>query len=165
MYNINPKTKITTDDLIKIKYMANDNWGDIFKMSSFLVFTIEAMRFLAKNPIVLTSPAYTGRGHSKNSLHYIGQAADIRVLGMSLMDMFILASRFPFTGIGIYPHADHPFLHVEIDELIPFENRGLWIGIKSKCPEKLARGEWDYVTFNEENLKELVYEKNIFCVD
>jgi hypothetical protein len=54
--------------------------------------------------------------HIPNSLHYVGRAVDANVRNFPLWDFFLAASRFSFTGIGVYPYWNTPGLHLEIGE-------------------------------------------------
>lgn len=70
--------------------------------------------------------------HSVSSQHYLGKAVDILFPLQTLQDLpdlFLGASRFPFTGIGIYPHwglSGVPIggLHLDIREA---PQRALWL--------------------------------------
>jgi len=85
-----------------------------------LVAALEDLRRLAGRPVVVTSayrcPERNRRvGGARNSLHVQGRAADVRIPGLSVREMFALADRveaFHQGGIGVYP--DEVFIHVDV---------------------------------------------------
>jgi len=51
------------------------------------------------------------------SQHFFGRAADIHILGMHVLDQFVLAERFSPGGLGVYPKdvwTYTPGLHVDV---------------------------------------------------
>ena len=97
---------MTEKDWAKLHWFnKKENWGDPDKMSPVLLNEMDAFRFHTGKKIYVS---YGTQGvHEKNSTHYYGLAADIifpEVAPKDLPDMFIAASRFNFTGIGLYPH-------------------------------------------------------------
>ena len=57
--------------------------------------------------------AWEADGHTADSQHYAGLAVDLHFAGVSLLDQFLAATRFPFTGIGVYPYWNNPGLHLD----------------------------------------------------
>ena len=53
-----------------------------------------------------------GRGVAEHSLHLLGQAIDIRVPGVKLLDLYRRAVSLRGGGVGIYPASD--FVHVDV---------------------------------------------------
>jgi uncharacterized protein YcbK (DUF882 family) len=107
------------------------------QLDSHLVEGLEALRALAGVPVVI-SAGYRCPHHNQevggvpNSEHTRGLAADIRLPGFSLQQMYELATqvpRFADGGIGVY-YGD--FLHVDV--------RGSYVGIEQlvREPELLA---------------------------
>lgn len=147
------------DDWENIKYMhfLTESWGDAYKIDRDLVYTIERMRIYAQKPCILTSPAYTTIGHSPNSFHYKGLAADLRFKGASLLEMYILAERFNFSGIGLYPISGRgPFMHLDKRPHDPLNVQARWIAIPWTEEEKetcSANGHWNYLAMNEQNIR------------
>lgn len=83
-------------------------------------------------------------GGSSNSQHTKGNAADIRIKGMSVKQMYEVVKELGcFTGVGIYPEQN--FIHIDIRE-----NPAIWVYVKSKRK---------YLTLDQFQ-KEL--EKNLF---
>jgi uncharacterized protein YcbK (DUF882 family) len=147
---LNNNTLMTDDIWKRMKYMTpSDNWGDITKISYMLAQTLENMRIYSKRRIFLTCPAYSKDGHSKTSQHYLGKAADVRIEGMSLTDMYMLAERFSISGLGLYYNQGNPFIHVDVRDYNPFDIQSRWIAYGN--PK-----EWTYVELNETNF-------NLYC--
>jgi hypothetical protein len=143
--------RMTMSDWKHINYMhyRHENWGSpVTSISKSLVFNLENLRIFANKPCVLTSKAFTQSGHSPKSQHYVGNAADWRLLNSSLVEMYILAERFNFTGIGLYPpihivneniervSGKLPFVHTDVRELDPLNVQSRWIGIPVQCKDE-----------------------------
>ena len=89
-----------------------------------LIDQLERLRFLVGKPIIILSgyrcPKHNREvGGAPTSQHLYGRAADIRVEGMSSLELFLEALRCEFGGIGLYPN----FVHVDVRRE-PF--RALW---------------------------------------
>ena len=78
-----------------------DQWGDAMKMNFKLIAELDKFREHLKHPIIVTSGFRPG---NPKSMHAVGRAVDIVVPDFRnpLIDLFIEASRFDFTGIGMY---------------------------------------------------------------
>lgn len=89
------------------------------QLDSHLVEGLEALRALAGVPVVIDAGYRCPRhnqevGGVPNSEHTRGLAADIRLPGLSLQQMFELVAQVPqfaAGGIGVY---DEDFLHVDV---------------------------------------------------
>lgn len=126
-------------------------------MNFYLVSLLDLARHQVGIPFHVTA-GFATTGHSKNSMHYQGKAVDfIAVLnGKKPMDVWLDLLRFPFTGIGIYPHwklnnkkeeACVGF-HVDVRDvgtMPPGIIQSRWIGICDNSEQK-------YVAVNEHNL-------------
>jgi uncharacterized protein YcbK (DUF882 family) len=53
-----------------------------------------------------------GHGVAEHSLHLLGQAVDIRVPGVKLVNLYRTAASLRLGGVGFYPASD--FVHVDI---------------------------------------------------
>lgn len=114
-------------------------------MSETLVLELDAFRGFTNERIFISCG--TQGKHAPNSKHYTGNAVDIIFPGIfpgDLPDLYFAASRFVFTGIGVYPYWEingvrHGGLHLEISEEKP---RRLWM-----------RAENDYLPLTFQNLK------------
>lgn len=137
----------------KLKHFRKtENWGSPSKMSIKLLTYLDHFRELINYPFVITSG--TQGEHSKNSMHYLGKAVDFVILTDSLcpLDLIINATRFPFTGIGYYPHWEYkgmsfPGFHLDIRPLPSNHQGARWMGVKDES------GKQKYVALNEKNLK------------
>ena len=119
-----------------------------YKISRRVVSLWVDMRTYAAVPfIVYPNGAFApGVGHDfANSFHYpqppegLGLAIDFYMEGKTIISQFLIASRFPWTGIGLYPFAK-PYAGVHCD-LRPADVRALWW--------KNAHGEYRDITYDD----------------
>lgn len=83
-----------------------------------LISGLQRLRDQAGVPVIITS-GYRCAEHNrelksaaKNSYHISGQAADVVIAGMDVLEMYRLAGEIPeFNGIGLY---DQGFIHVDV---------------------------------------------------
>lgn len=85
------------------------------KLSSVLLNKLQQLRDVIGKPIIINSayrcPSYNTKiGGAKNSQHLYGTAIDIKVNGMSPVEVAKVAERLGFTGIGTYS----TFTHVDV---------------------------------------------------
>jgi uncharacterized protein YcbK (DUF882 family) len=78
-----------------------------------LVYLVDGLRDYVGRPVVI-HVAFDDAGHVEDSAHYMGAAVDLHVQGLSLMDQWLAAERFPFLGVGLYPFWEHPGLHLDV---------------------------------------------------
>ncbi len=87
-------------------------------ISMELVHGLQKLRDIVKRPIVVTSGLRCvvwneKQGGSRLSRHLLGQAADIRVAGMSARTLFRYAQKIPaLRGIGVSDEGN--FIHVDV---------------------------------------------------
>ena len=113
----------------EVEWFTEEEFTDVHKMWAPLLWELDKLR------------AYLGRGigvsesnpiwfpetsHAKKSLHYIGRAVDVNCTSCPLWEFFLAASRFKFTGIGVYPHWNTPGLHLEIREDVSKPRKYWW---------------------------------------
>ena len=58
-------------------------------------------------------------GAKPTSQHYFGRAADLHIRGLHVIDQYLMAERFNFGGLGIYPRdvwTKTPGIHVDVRE-------------------------------------------------
>jgi hypothetical protein len=122
------------------KNSSYDFWGNADALDYGIVYGLYNLRVYTKKPIYVhcgCEPRLAGGWHPK------GLAVDIHIEGMSLIDQFIVASRFPvFRGIGVYPWWNNPGLHLDRRTYNPQGPRALWI----------STGNHVYREFDEQNL-------------
>jgi len=78
-------------------------------------------KVFSKFAFAIVHQAFEKTGHEKNSLHYLNgnglaRAVDLHFEDVALIDQYLAAERFPFTGIGCYPLWRNPGLHLEIED-------------------------------------------------
>ena len=87
-----------------------DKWGDPFKMSSRLIFALDNLREYIGKPIYVHCAWET----RNSGWHPFGNAVDIHIEGLHVVDQFLAASRFDsFNGIGVYSWWRNKGLHLD----------------------------------------------------
>lgn len=126
------------------------------KMSHDFLYRLDSFREYLRVPMFVTSSS--GGSHSPTSFHYKGLAADIIVPEQkgSLAALWLMAERFDFTGIGIYPEWEYNGkkcggLHLDYRPMKFFQG-ARWIGIKKLNPDT-QKLENKYFPLNIANLK------------
>jgi len=134
---------MTSEEWKQIRHFApTENWGDPGKMRFELLMKLDALREFCGNPIIIHC-GYATEGHSQSSQHYLGKAADFHIEGVSLINQYLLAERFNFAGIGLYPDWKNPGLHCDVRS-------------KQKPYNRWARVEGRYVFLNDSTLRGLL---------
>ncbi len=121
-------------DWEKIKHFGpHENWGNVDLISFPLILELDAFRDKINTPIFISCG--TQGKHLANSYHYQGLAVDIlfpEKEKKDLPNLFIMASRFKFSGIGIYP--DWEYLNEKRGgmhlDLRPTALKAMWVGIE-----------------------------------
>lgn len=117
---------MTEQDWNLIKNFTKDEpWGDWTKMDRRIFFYLDAMREKAGHPIIIHC-GYEASGHATKSQHYLGKAVDLHIKNMPLLEQWILAERFPWTGIGLYTDWSNPGLHLDVRDLTDYEQGARW---------------------------------------
>lgn len=96
-------------DIINDTFTKNEAWGDATKMSGIVLLVFHSLRALVGRPFVVHC-GYASAGHSPASQHYLGNAIDFHIEGMSFkeavaavegaLDALQISNR---VGLGIYP--------------------------------------------------------------
>jgi len=84
-----------------------------------LVERLEALRVMLGVPVTVAAgyrnPVHNANvGGSPNSRHMKGEAADIKVNGVSPLMVARIAEKVGFRGIGVYRHNRQMFTHVDV---------------------------------------------------
>ena len=101
-------------DWSSVKHFKPEEW--VLKpalVSTELVLLVDDFRDWVGKPFHI-HVAWDANGHEVNSEHYLGLAVDLHVEGLTLLDQWLAAERFPFRGIGVYPYWNSPGLHLDI---------------------------------------------------
>lgn len=123
---------MTIEDWKKLRYFTiREAFGSPFLMNRDLMFMLDDYRdHLGKlngNTSFIIHCGFSTKGHSTSSQHYVGRAVDGHVSDMILLDAFVAAVKFGFTGIGLYPcWSPHGGLHLDNRILEPHEERKIW---------------------------------------
>ena len=102
-----------------------ENWGEPMKMEYELLVELDGLRRFLGKPVTIHE-GYATSGHATNSAHYWGGAADLHVEGLPLLDQYLAAERFRFTGIGLYPHWNRPGLHLDVRRRVAGDPEARW---------------------------------------
>ncbi len=121
------------------------NWGDPSKLDRDLLIKLESFAEQCGGRLIVTS-AY--RPASDGSQHKVGKAADVMVVGtaLRLIELYHLAERCGFQGIGIYPAWKYNGtalggLHVDVRDIngphakwmgIATGNKQIYIGLTTE---------------------------------
>lgn len=116
-----------SNDWASIKHFsATEAWGDVARISPGLVRTLDQYRDFIDTKIIITCG--TQGAHTEGSQHYLGTAVDVVFPDISkkdLFDLFIAALRFPFNGVGMYPHwKPYGGLHLDVRSA---PSKALWL--------------------------------------
>ena len=95
------------------KNYTKEKWGDHRLVRVPLVYWLDELRDIAGNSLNIHC-AYEDR---EDGYHPMGMACDFHIKGLSVVDQFLLATKLPFGGIGVYPHWNSPGLHCDIRPL------------------------------------------------
>lgn len=109
---------------------------DPFKLDRALIQKLRNARIEAGKPFHIHCAWAAGAGHAPNSRHYMGEACDLNIVGMSLVEQVKLAYKHGFTGIGAYPGWHEPGIHVDVRHTHP----AFWI----EPADKKGTGEYVY---------------------
>ena len=136
-----------------------ENWGRPNQIDPKLLLILDAYRKELDIPLYVSKGvALPGTHDVKKSAHYVDEktgyayAVDLipllsRVSGKTLFDCFLLATKYPFSGIGVYPKwrlsriegkgkvVERGGLHLDTSphrKLMHCQSSGHWIGVPGK---------------------------------
>lgn len=134
------------DKWSKVKHFTKkEKWNDPDKMELEYLLELSNFRSYVNKSIIIHS------GFRENSRdHKTGKCSDFHIEGETLLDQFLLISRFPyFNSIGVYPYWNRPGLHAAHRDGV--EKRALWLAIP-KSPTSENKGEWDYIALDKDSI-------------
>lgn len=136
-------------------YGTSDNWGDVEKLDAVLLMKVDDLREFVGSPIHITS----GYREGDVKEHGHGLALDIICPAIPLLDFYLAAERFGFTGLGVYSHWKWDGivtggLHTDVRSLgLKFGRHNTeYKGARWFC-YKDDQGKQVYTTLNKDNLK------------
>ena len=104
-------TLMTNLDWCDIKHFKPSEFSEPNKMDYHFINRLDKFREMIDKPIIIHS-SYRNDPKSK---HFEGIAVDMHVVGVDLMDMFLLAEKSDlFKGIGVYPNWNNAGLHIDM---------------------------------------------------
>ncbi len=94
------------------------NYSGEVDMSLGFVLKLDLFRSQVGSPMYIhNNGGYAISGHSENSLHYDGLAADLHIAEAvgprNVIEQALLAYKWTFLSIGIYPYWNRPGLHLD----------------------------------------------------
>ena len=111
-------------------FKESEAWGNPGMMARELIEALNAFRDHVGRPVIVHCG--TQGAHVQNSYHYRGEAVDIHVDGMNVIEQFLAASRFTaFRGLGLYPYWNNPGLHLDCRTLTYNAPRARWLRDKA----------------------------------
>jgi hypothetical protein len=148
----------------KLRYLKpNEKWGDTNAISDDLLLLLDDFRHYIGCPIIVTEGVATD-GHKSKSFHYPENGAcavDLVIPDYqnSPIDLIFDALRFPFNGIGYYPHWKYNDkvcggLHLDTRPML-LNKRAMWLGIPKDKAGSLA-----YVPLTMEHLHPFLFNQN-----
>lgn len=109
-------------------------------MDGILIYTLQEMRKYVGKPIHI----HCGYEKRKTGYHPLKCACDLHIAGLSVVDQFLVASRFDnFNGIGLYKWWKSPGLHLDTRPKCKIAFDARWMSVE--------RGK--YLPLNAKNLK------------
>lgn len=94
------------------RFHMQEKWGNPLMMDEEFIFLLDSFAIKVGHPIIIHC-GYDTDGHSPQSYHYKGRAADLHINGVPLIQQYRMAKDFGFTGIGVYRHWRNPGLHLD----------------------------------------------------
>jgi len=106
------------------------NYSGEVDMSLGFVLKLDLFRSQVGSPMVVhNNGGYAISGHSENSLHYEGLAVDIHIAEAvgprDVVEQALLAYKWTFLSIGIYPHWNRPGIHLD-DRTVIGKEKVVW---------------------------------------
>lgn len=135
-------------DWLYIKHFKPSEFNQPNKLNFQLLREVDALRNMCKKPIYVTPDGSYRKGDPRE--HGKGNALDVVCPDVELMEFYLLAERFKFNGIGVYPkwkwnNETVGGLHLDVRKLAhPYGAR--WMGLKIDNANQ-------YITLNTVNLK------------
>jgi hypothetical protein len=104
--------KMQEKDWKNVRYFKKHEFPNWEKTAKSLIFAWDAFRHEAGKPVIIHC-AFEPR--ARGGYHPRGEAADGHVVGMHLLDQFLIAEKLDiFGGIGVYTWWDNPGLHLDV---------------------------------------------------
>ena len=134
------------------KYFTEDEFrspgydGEV-NMSLGFMLKLEAMRSqLGSSFVIHKNGGFAVAGHADNSLHYVGLAADLHICRPTafeprdVVEQALLAWKWSFLSIGIYPFWKQPGLHLD-DRTAVGQEKVVWFQDRD--------GKYRYYPYNQ----------------
>jgi hypothetical protein len=119
----------------KLRYFKeSENWGDPSKMDHNLLLRLDDFRHELGSGLIV-SRGTQGKSDAKKSQHDLGLAVDVVFttgLKMTVLDAYLLACSYGFSGVGLYTHwkfknETRGGLHLDMRKLPPRTRAARWL--------------------------------------
>lgn len=125
----------------RIRHFKRSEYAHPDRMDLMAVYMMDGMRHeedlrrrrAGKNGIIITlGETYALRPKNPDSQHPKGKAQDAVIRDavtrepLDTFDQFLIASRYFWTGIGMYPFWNSPGIHVDTRPLTLYQRRSTW---------------------------------------
>jgi uncharacterized protein YcbK (DUF882 family) len=124
--------------------MATEIKGNVDGVNPDIIMVLHGVMERTKKDIIVTS----GYRPGDPGTHGRGQAVDIVSPGTPLMELYLIAERFNFTGIGMYPMwtVDNSVIVGGLHLDLRTDSPARWMGLGTDKKQQ-------YIALNVENLK------------
>jgi len=125
--------KMTAKDWGLIKHFTSTEFKHPLEMDKDFMLKIDSFRqWLGYKIHVHADARPDGKGHSKNSYHYFGQALDFHCRDekdniINPWKILMAALVWGWSGIGVYPHWLHPGMHLDARYPAKYFANSIWI--------------------------------------
>lgn len=140
----------------RLKYFdLSENWGDPEKVSDHLAVMVDNYREALEHRLYISpveGAVYAkNKGHAKASWHYIIEGRNEFAMALDgfpegdLFRAWVLALKFPFSGVGVYPYAVWSakglvgMLHIDVRPVGKFEPEHCWWRDKTGAYRTITR--------------------------
>lgn len=127
-----------SDTFPVLKHFSKEEFKDDYRKIAWeSAIMLDAMRDASGHSCVI-HVAWEDGGHDfADSAHYGDEihkatAIDCHFVGMSLLEQWLLAERFPWSGIGLYPYWQSPGLHLDLKSRNGLEGGRWWRDLAGK---------------------------------
>lgn len=129
-YSMKTQSNLQLSKNFKVSEFACKDGSDTVLIDDNLVYVLQQISNHFNAPVKITSsyrtPSHNQKvGGSSSSYHVKGMAADIKVIGVSAVEVGLFAQNI-CNGVGVYYYGDTEFVHVDTRQ-----NKVYWLCAKS----------------------------------
>ena len=116
-----------------LRYFSPEEFHYPNKLNPDMLRLLDSMRASIDGQGIVTINAdFDFAGHAPNSWHYKGRAVDLVIRNsetkepLNIVTQLLIALRFNWKGIGVYPYWRSPGLHLDNRPLSSTDRRAMW---------------------------------------